>query len=1804
VAVDDGVVISDPDNANLDRVTLTISDGHQSTDVLAYATAHGIEGSYDSPTGVMTLEAEGAATVATVADFQAAAREVSFETPSSAPGGSREVTFRARDTANAESDVATAHKDISINNVNEAPVISDLSGTVAYAENDPAVVLDADADVTDGDAQDLTGGGTVKITSATFQAGDRLQFANQPNVTGSYDTSDGVLSISGTGSAGEYRAFLRSVKYRTDADTPNTDTREIEFQVDDGQPTNHASNVATKSVTVSATNDAPTANDQSITTGEDVAKSFTVTGSDPESDTLTFGTFSDPPHGTITGSGADRTYTPDTDYNGPDSFTFVADDGNLTDTGTVTVTVDSVNDAPAITVTAGNAGFTEDGGSVAVDGGLMLADVENHAITGATAEITGNFGSGEDTLVYPATLHGIAGVASGGGSKITFSSSGSTAEYQDVLRSVAFGNSSENPGSATRTVVFTATDGGSPSASGSNSRHVTVDASNDAPVNSVPGAKTVDEDQTLTLTGGDKLSISDTDAGANEVEVALTGTNGVLTLGGTTDLTFSAGDGTDDATMTFTGTIADINSALDGLQYAPTADFSGTGQIQIDTDDQGNTPAPAKQDADSVAVTVEPVNDAPVMTVPQSDSVDEDTNLTFSGTVSVADGDAGGNDVRLTLGAINGKVTLSTMTGLTVVSGANGSSSVAVDGTIAELNTALDGLEYRGALNYNGSDTLSASIDDRGHTGGGDLSDSQSVTITVNPVNDAPVADDETFNGALGAIGNTTHVVNDPDDGAPSVTHPKKGITGDILTGDEDVDGPYAPTIMPGTFATNDGGSVTIEADGDFTFNPAASTSCTDTSDFFDYTVTDGNTPTAGTDNGRVTIAIAGCVWYVDNNPDTAGDSGTSSAPFNSLASAETASGNNHTVFVFDGDNTSSGYDTGYAMNSGERLIGEHEGLSVDPDGAGALGTENLHPANFGARPTLTATGEDVVALDDGNEVRGLSIDPSGTGSGIAGASGDTGGGTIDDVNIVDTGVPGSEPGLELSSTAGTFDISNLTVDNSGATGPPGTAKGIVLNAAGTVNFASEGTVSITTVGAAGLDASTTNMGTGSVFDAISVAASGNGGVRLLNTTGTTRLGDGSGADLNLTTTSGSTAALAISSGGTVSVPGSGTANISATGGPAVDVAATPGVSLALDDVDSTNSASNGISLSGLAAGTFSASSGDIGGAAGTAFSVAGGSGEITYPGNLNNGTGNAASITGRTAGAVTLSGNINDTDDAAGGITVSGNSGGSTTFSGNTKTLNTGAGAAVTFNGGDGHALSFSGGGLDIDTTTGKGIDAAGAGTLVPRNSLAVTGSGNTINTGTGTALTISSTDIHSGDVTFQGISSDGAVSGIVLNTTGNAGGLTVTGTGAANSGGTIANSTNSGIALQNVPGGVDLSRMSINGGGADGIHGDAVDGFALRNTSVTSNGNAVTESGVEFNGLTGTVALDNATVSGNADHNVAVINDNGALNMTVTNGTYSNTSAAVGNDGIMLEGTGTGSMNATINGSTFSNNKGDHVQVTTDNSTTVSQNVTIQGTSMSTSPLGSSAILGGGITISPGGASNVTTLISANDIQNAISNAIRVDTPSGTAGSPVTANIDATISNNSIGTAATARSGSHAGNGMSLIANGHATVDALVVGNAVRQYTNRHGISISQGDGTNATMNATLRGNSLTNPSNALGGAGGINVRAGITSVPGMGGGPDAGIMCLDIGGAGASANSITGSGNNISPTSETVDLYVWQRFNAKIQLPGLGGATSDAAAKTYFQSRNSAGASVYTETTPADTGFQNRNSGCPTP
>src|SRR5205085_7194434 len=113
--------------------------------------------------------------------------------------------------------------------------------------------------------------------------------------------------------------------------------------------------------------------------------------------------------------------------------------------------------------------------------------------------------------------------------------------YQTVLRSVTYQNTSDNPGTSTRTISFVASDGELSSAAGT--RTVAISAVNDAPTNTVPAAQSTNEDTGKTFSSGNAnaISISDIDAGVASVQVTLTGTNGSITLSGTTGLTFSAG---------------------------------------------------------------------------------------------------------------------------------------------------------------------------------------------------------------------------------------------------------------------------------------------------------------------------------------------------------------------------------------------------------------------------------------------------------------------------------------------------------------------------------------------------------------------------------------------------------------------------------------------------------------------------------------------------------------------------------------------------------------------------------------------------------------------------------------------------------------------------------------------------------------------------------------------------------------------------------------------------------------------------------------------------------------------------------------------------------------------------------------------------------------------------------------------------------------------------------------------------------------------------------------------------------------
>src|SRR5439155_21914898 len=94
----------------------------------------------------------------------------------------------------------------------------------------------------------------------------------------------------------------------------------------------------TSVVAVLTVNQAPTANAQSVTAYWNHGTGVTLTGSDPDGDSLTFSVAANPVNGVLSGSAPNLTYTPNNNFVGSDSFTFRVNDGRL-NSGTATVSI-------------------------------------------------------------------------------------------------------------------------------------------------------------------------------------------------------------------------------------------------------------------------------------------------------------------------------------------------------------------------------------------------------------------------------------------------------------------------------------------------------------------------------------------------------------------------------------------------------------------------------------------------------------------------------------------------------------------------------------------------------------------------------------------------------------------------------------------------------------------------------------------------------------------------------------------------------------------------------------------------------------------------------------------------------------------------------------------------------------------------------------------------------------------------------------------------------------------------------------------------------------------------------------------------------------------------------------------------------------------------------------------------------------------------------------------------------------------------------------------------------------------------
>jgi len=217
-------------------------------------------------------------------------------------------------------------------------------------------------------------------------------------------------------------------------------------------------------------------------------------------------------------------------------------------------------------------------------------------------------------------------------------------------------------------------------------------APNNAPVLAAIGAKSLNEDATLSVT----LSATD-------------------------------GDG-DSLTYSLDSATADLGASLSGttLTITPTANYNGSGSITVSVSDGTDT------DSEAFSVTVNAVNDAPILGAIGAKSLNEDATLSI--TLSATDVD--GNSLTYSL-----------------------------DSASANLGASLSGtsLTITPSANYNGSGSITVSVSDSA------LTDSETFAVTVNPVNDAPT---------IGAVSNR----NQANDSTETVTLSGADVDGDSLT--------------------------------------------------------------------------------------------------------------------------------------------------------------------------------------------------------------------------------------------------------------------------------------------------------------------------------------------------------------------------------------------------------------------------------------------------------------------------------------------------------------------------------------------------------------------------------------------------------------------------------------------------------------------------------------------------------------------------------------------------------------------------------------------------------------------------------------------------------------------------------------------------------------------------------------------------------------------------------------------------------------------------------------------------------------
>lgn len=1547
---------------------------------------------------------------------------------------------------------------------------------------------------------------------------------------------------------------------------------------------------------VDVENQAPTANAVTSNVLEDGSVLITMSGADLDGDALTFNVDTPPTNGSVSAvtqinsTSASLIYSPAADYVGNDTFTYVANDGQVNSVpATVDVTVDPVNDAPSFTT----------GGDVTV-----LEESGAYSSAWATALTPGPSDESGQTTNF--TI-----------SNITNPALFSTAPVvDDATGNLSFTPAVDAAGTSTVTINIM-DDGGVASMGVDTSANITFDIIitdvNDVPSFTKGADQTVLEDAAAQTVAGWatmlskgpasesaqtlSFNVSNSDNTLFTVQPAVSAT-GVLTYTPNTDA-----NGTAVVTISITDSGGTDNSGVDtsasqtfNINVTPVNDepsFTSGGPVGVLEDSGAYSNAwataissgPSDESAQTTSFNVSNNNNSLFSTQP---SINAAGQLSFTpaadafgiATVTVTISDTGGgadtsaaqmftitltqvNDIpSFTKGADqtfnqdSGAHTISPWaTGLSPgpVNESGQTLGFIVNNNNNSLFSVQPNVNAMGALNFtsaaglNGTAVVTISIMDNGGTDDGGVNTSASQTFNITILNPPPAKADPSY-----SVSTNIQLNN------PSSTGLLTGATGSgTLT--------VGNAMNPAPTTTTGGGNIIITTTtGAFDYNPPAGLDIgTDT---FVYKICNATQCSADI---TATLNLSGnTTWFVTNSM-TPGD-GRLTTPFNSIAAFIAKQGNGGTAdpaagdcIFLDGNHTGS-----LILLDNQKLIGKGSSTTLAAE-CGLMPAANSEalPSTNGTDPVLSSMGIGIT-LAQSNTLRGFDI--SNATNKILGSNFGTL--TINDIALSGTGkavdltsgiaaitfdsittTSSTSEGIDLNAVAGSFTVTNaVNVSNS-------TNQAIAIrSSAGLFDFM--GNLNITSGGILIRDntsGSTTFSGTSKVVNlansSTGVDLDSNSSHRIYFINGGLDIDTVSGTALNAISTditlSGSNNTLYTESGEVFNLSN---ANTNA------EIASV---------IQNAGTNNKGIDLNNHA-GILYIFGGYINNGGGNeAIELTGGSGTIEIATVVvSQGSGLAVDISGRSGGSIILSGNLFDSGTSQGGrVDISGNSGGSISLSGPTKQVNTSTSAAVYLANNTGATINFISGGLDIDTTSGAGFTAIGGGTV----NVGAGTAANSINSTTGVAANISSTDIGASNVNFQSISTNGGTgNGIVLSTTGTSGSFIVTGNAVAGSGGIIANkfggngldTAGIGIYLNNTLN-PSFSYMQLNGFDNFAIKGANVTGFNLINSvinGVSGNFLGLNEGAINFTNLLGSAAITSSNISGGFVDNIKIQNNTGVLDrLTVMGSTIGLNAMSTGNDGILFESQANAMANISVLNSTFLGARGDMVQCNAAGAS--SMDCIIRDNIFNNTHTNS---VGGGVTITGGGGgSNVTmtydvsaTATNGQTFNGAVSNAITANFLSGmgmTSGK---------IENNQIGLLGMAGSGSSTGNGISVGANENQVHRVLIQNNLIKSVSGDAGIDVLANGA--SIMNAEIIGNDINELSGPFPLAA-INVISG-------GNLGDTAATCIDI-----KTNTLDSSGADF-PLG---DIFIDQiSASSSYNFPGyMGPSTGGAALDNFLTGQN---------------------------